>query len=42
MDRIMRDKWRTGEITEGEYYKYLNSSDSQENIKIANIDELFC
>lgn len=29
MDRIMRDKWRTGEITEGEYYKYLNSSDSQ-------------
>lgn len=42
MDRIMRDKWRTGEITEGEYYKYLNSSDSQENVEIANIDELFC
>ena len=42
MDRIMRDKWRTGEITEGEYYKYLNSSNSQENIEIANIDELFC
>lgn len=38
MDKIMRRKWRSGEITEEEYYKYL---DYKEDSNISNIDEMF-
>ena len=38
MDRIMRRKWHSGEITEEEYYKYL---DCEEDGNTANIDEIF-
>ena len=38
MDRIMRGKWHSGEITEEEYYKYL---DGEEDDNTSNIDEIF-
>ena len=37
MDRIMRDKWHSGEITEEEYYRYL---DCEEDDNTSNIDEI--
>ncbi len=38
MDRIMRRKWHSGEITEDEYYKYL---DCEEDDNTSNIEEIF-
>lgn len=38
MDRIMRKKWHSGEITEEEYYKYL---DCEEDRSTSDIDEIF-
>ena len=38
MDKIVRRKWHSGEITEEEYYKYL---DYEEDSNISNIDEIF-
>ena len=38
MDRIMRRTWHSGEITEEEYYKYL---DCEEDENISNIDDIF-
>lgn len=38
MDRTMRRKWHSGEITEEEYNKYL---DCEEDENTANIDEIF-
>ena len=39
MDRIMRRKWYSGEITEEEYYRYLGCDEEEDNT--SNIDELF-
>lgn len=38
MDRIMRKKWHSGEITEEEYYKYLGCCEEDGNM--ASIDEI--
>lgn len=38
MDRIMRGKWHSGELTEEEYYKYL---DCEEDNNASNLDEIF-
>ena len=38
MDRIMRRKWHSGEITEEEYYKYL---ECEEDDNTSNINEIF-
>ena len=38
MDRIMWRKWYSGEITEDEYYKYL---DCEEDDNTSNIEEIF-
>lgn len=39
MDRIMRKKWHSGEITEEEYYKYLGCCEEDGNM--ASIDEIW-
>lgn len=38
IDRIMRRKWYSGEITEEEYYKYL---ECEEDDNTSNISEIF-
>ena len=38
MDRIMRNKWRSGEISEEEYDKYLDCDNEEE---VTSLDEIF-
>ena len=38
MDRIMREKWHSGEITEEEYYRYIDYENDNCSV---NIDDIF-